>query len=367
METDILIIGAGIAGTSLAYFLAPHMAVHVLEAEMQPGYHSTGRSAAFYAETYGGAAIQPLTTASKAFFHVPPPEFSDAALVSARGALHVTASQKLSALDDLLDTFVRTDVRIEALDSAATLGLAPMLRDDWALRGLWEPDCKDIDVAALHQGFMRGAKRAGCRFESNQRVRALHRDGGRWRAITSGGEFRADIVVNAAGAWADDVAALAGARPLGVTPYRRTVIAADVGAPPKANLPLIIDASGELYFKSEAGQMWISPHDETRSPPCDVQPEEIDVALAVDRFQNATTQVVRRVTRRWAGLRSFAPDRRPIYGFDPQCAGFFWCAGQGGFGIQTAPAAGRLAAALINDAVAFPEHVDAEFYTPGRF
>jgi D-arginine dehydrogenase len=364
-ESEVIIIGGGIAGASLAYFLAPHARVTLLEAEAHAGMHSTGRSAAFFAETYGGPGVQPLTTASKPFLFSPPEAFADGPLVGPRGALHV--ARDVAALDALEADFAGSGVRVDRLGTAATAERAPMLAAPWCRRALWEPDCMDIDVARLHQGFLTGARRNGARLVHGARVEAIERVAGCWRASTRDAVFAAAIIVNAAGAWADAVAALAGVRPLGIQPLRRTVVVADLGAPPPADLPLVIDAAGTLYFKADAGQMWISPHDETPAPASDVQPEEIDVAVAIDRFETTTVARVRRVVRSWAGLRSFAPDRLPVYGFAPEAAGFFWCAGQGGFGIQTSPAAGAMAAALLLGTPTSPPGVDPERYSPRRF
>jgi D-arginine dehydrogenase len=364
---DVVVVGAGIAGASLAWFLSERASVLLVEAEAQPGLHSTGRSAAFFAETYGGPGVQPLTTASGAFLLEPPPGFADGPLVTPRGGLHIAGSDAHGALDDLESAFRASGVAIQRLDAGETGARAPLLAPAWQRAALWEPGCADIDVARLHQAFLAGARRRGTVLAIDARVRAMERSGGRWRVETAAGGFEADVVVNAAGAWADDVAVLAGARPLGVRPLRRTMVVADLGAPVQADLPVVFDVEGSFYFKPDAGMMWVSPHDETPVPAGDVQPEEIDIAIAVDRFETATTATVRRVVRSWAGLRSFAPDRLPVYGFASDAPGFFWCAGQGGFGVQTSPAAGAMAAALITGAAWNAPGVDPERYTPRRF
>ena len=344
MTADIAIIGAGIAGASLACFLSPHARVTIIEAESQPGYHTTGRSAAFYSETYGGPLVQPLSTASRPFFDAPPAGFAQGSLLHDRGCLYVG---RAAALDEVEADFAGTPVRIERLDAAGVAEHAPQLAGAWAERGLWEPHCRDIDVAALHAGFLAGARRTGAELRCDAAITAIERHNGRWRIDTRVGAVEADMVVNAAGAWGDPVAALAGVPPIGLTPLRRTVVVADVDPAPSRATPLVIDADGSFYFKPDAGRLWVSPHDETPAPAADTQAEELDIALALDRLERATTFRVRRVERAWAGLRTFAPDRVPVYGFDPAAPGFFWCAGQGGFGIQTAPAAGALAAALL--------------------
>lgn len=362
MSYDVAIIGAGMAGASLAYFLAPHARVVLIEGEPQPGYHTTGRSAAFFAETYGGLAVQPLSTASLPFFLSPPEGFSDAPLLAPRGCLHVGS---LSALAAIEAAFTGSPVALHRLGPEATAAYCPQLRSEWREQGLWEPDCRDIDVAALHQGFLAGARRAGAELLCDAPVNALARSGC-WRIDTSLGPVEAEIVVDAAGAWGDSLAALAGVQPVGLQPMRRTVVVADVVPSPSPDLPLVMDASGNFYFKPDAGRLWISPHDETPAPPSDVQPEEIDIAVAIDRLETATDFRVRRVERAWAGLRTFAPDRAPVYGFDALVPGFFWCVGQGGFGIQTAPAAGRMAAALLLGRDAGLPGIDPELYSSTR-
>lgn len=366
MRADIAIVGAGIGGASLAYFLAGRASVVMIEAEALPGFHATGRSAAFFAETYGGPIVQPLTTASKSFLRSPPDGFVGQALIGPRGALHV-AKGGGRALDMLAQSFADTGVSTAMLDADEVRQRAPLLRKEWAARALWEPECSDIDVAALHAAFLRGAKARGAKLITGARMAAAERASAEWRIeLAGGGTVEAGILVNAAGAWVDEVARMAGVPPLGIVPMRRTMIVADLGAQTDALLPLIIDAEGELYFKPDGGHMWVSPHDEVPVPAADVQPEEIDVAIAIDRFEKATTKRVSRVVRKWAGLRSFAPDRLPVYGFDPGQPGLFWCAGQGGFGIQTAPAAGALAAALLLGERG-PGNLNPDPYDPARF
>lgn len=364
---DVAIIGGGIAGASLAAFLSPATRAVVIEGETLPGYHTTGRSAAFYSETYGGPAVQPLSTASKAFFHAPPPGFGP--LLSPRGALYV--AREAATLDALAAEFADSGVQIERLDAAATLVRAPMLRPAWTACALWEPDCADIDVAELHRGLLATARANGTRMMADAMVEGLTQAGADWTIATRGGTVRAAVVVNAAGAWADSVAAMAGAAPLGIAPLRRTIAQVATDPPAPAATPLVLDAAGEWYFKPEGGRLWLSPHDEVPDAAGDAQPDEIDVATAIDRFEAATTSRVTRLERAWAGLRSFAPDRAPVYGWDAAVPGFFWCAGQGGFGIQTAPAAGMLAAALVErralPGVIEAAGIDAARYAPGRF
>ncbi len=365
---DVAVIGAGMAGASLAAELAPHARVLILEAEDQPGYHATGRSAAFWSETYGGPWVQPLTSASRALLETPDAAFSERPLMTPRGALHIADASGAAALDRLLGDFSDTDVTLKPLSRLELVERLPWLRPQW-LRAVLEPSCADIDVAALHAAYLRQAKKAGAELVLSAQVSTIEREQGAWRLETSTGSYIAPVVVNAAGAWADPIARLAGVRPLGIAPYRRTMLQIEVDPPAPSDLPLVIDARERFYFKPEAGgRLWLSPHDETACEPSDCAPEELDAALAIARLGRATELEVVRIERRWAGLRSFAPDRRPVYGFAPDATGFFWCAGQGGFGIQTAPAAAKLAAALLlgrapDAAVA---GIDAEAYAPGR-
>ena len=367
---DIAIIGAGIAGASVAHFLRSPVSAVLIEREQFAGYHTTGRSAAFYSETYGGPDVQPLTSASRRFFTHPPALFGEHPLLVQRGALHVAREGGLGALDALERDFADSGVAIERRGAEETIGMAPMLKAAWARTSLFEPGCADIDVGALHQGFLSGAKARGHKLMPGCEIEGIARSGGRWHLrFRSGDTLSANIIVNAAGAWADGVAQLVGAAPLGIRPFRRTIVQAQGNPPAPATLPVIIDAGGDWYFKPEAGRYWISPHDEIPDVPCDAQPDEIDIATAIDRFERATTVQIQRIERSWAGLRTFAPDRLPVYGFDAEVPGFFWCAGQGGFGIQTAPAAGMLCAALLTGTTPAPDlaQVRAERYSPARF
>ncbi|HEX8238452.1 MAG TPA: FAD-binding oxidoreductase [Allosphingosinicella sp.] len=355
-DADIAVIGAGMAGASLAAEVSGEASVLLLEAEDQPGYHSTGRSAAFWAESYGGPFVQPLTTASGPFLEA-------RGFVKPRGALHLADADGLEALAAVEADFGGR-VGFERLDRAALERFLPGLRDGWAA-GLLEPSCADIDVAGLHGFYLTKARRQGARLVAGAEVRALRRDGPGWTVETAAGAFRVRSLVNAAGAWADRIAAMAGAAPCGLQPYRRTLSQLRVAPPAPPDLPLVIDALGRFYFKPETGgRLWLSPHDETPCDPCDCAPEELDIAIAIDRFEQVVDWQVERVERSWAGLRSFTPDRRPVYGFDPQISGLFWCAGQGGFGIQTAPAGAKLAADLLTGRS--PE-LDPEPYSPRRF
>lgn len=366
---DIAIIGAGIAGASLAAEVAPHASVIILEAEDQPGYHSTGRSAAFWSESYGGPLVQPLTTASEAFLADPPKDISDTPFLKPRGAIHIADEGAETALRELAADFFGTSVKLTEIGPTNLRDRLPMLKPEWKA-GLIEPSCSDIDVAELHSAYLNSARRAGATLVTGAQLRSARRDSGDWLLETGRGTFRAGVVANAAGAWADEVAQIATVLPIGIRPFRRTVVQLRVDPPAEPDLPLVIDALGRFYFKAEAGgRLWVSPHDETACDPCDCAPEEYDVALAVHRLTEATHWSVQRVEHSWAGLRSFAPDRLPVYGFAPGHQDFFWCAGQGGFGIQTAPAAAKLAAALLlqKSSGAVTSAIDPAPYSPRRF
>lgn len=357
-DFDYAIVGAGIAGASLAAGLAGKGRVVLLEAEDHPGYHATGRSAAFWTESYGGPLVQPLTTASGPFLVAH-------GFVSPRGALTLARESEAAGLAAFAAEFSALGVRAQVLDRAALEARLPGLSVQWR-HGVYEPDCTDIDVAGLHQHWLRQAAHGGGTVMTRARLTAARRHGQGWDLdLADGRSLRAAVLINAAGAWADEVARLAGARPLGIQPLRRTVVQARIGAAIPADLPLVLGFDGSFYFKPEGGKLWLSPHDETPSPPCDAAPEELDVALAIDRFEQVVDWRVERIERKWAGLRSFAPDRLPVYGFDPRTPGFFWFAGQGGFGIQTAPAAADLALRLLRGER--PGTVDPAPYAPSRF
>jgi D-arginine dehydrogenase len=343
-----LIMGAGMAGASAAYFLAPHRGVIMLERESQPGYHATGRSAAMYSETYGNATVRAITTASKSFYLNPPPGFSDYPLMSPRGSLMVGSADDEHDLRQALHSMSDLVPNIEWWTQADILHVVPVLRPEAAACGVYEPDATDLDVHAIHQGFLRGAKSAGAQLVCDAGVTQISFEAGQWCVSTSAGRFCAPVLVNAAGAWCDELAALAGVKPVGLVPKRRTALTCD--APAGCDIsrwPLVIDAQESFYFKPDAGALLVSPANEDPVSPQDVQPEELDVAIAVDRVEAATHLQIRHVRRKWAGLRSFVADKSPVVGFAPEAPGFFWVAGQGGYGIQTAPAMGELAAALV--------------------
>ena len=347
-QADCIVIGAGIAGASLAASLAGQLKVTLLEAEPQAGYHSTGRSAALYAPIYGNAVIRALTRASRPFFDAPPAGVAASApLLRPRQTLFLVGTGQ----EGLAEAFrAEPDVRAGSLQLSVdeTLARLPLLARERVAGALLDPGSADIDVDLLHQGFLRQARAQGARLCLDERLLGLERQGDDWLVHSSAGQHRAPILVNAAGAWADGVAQMAGLAPMGLQPLRRTAALIDVpGGLDCSEWPAVVTIDESHYFKPDAGLLLISPADETPSPPCDAQPEEWDVAVAVDRFESWTGQAVRKVHHRWAGLRVFSPDRSPVVGYDPAAPGFFWCAGQGGYGIQTAPALARFAAAQL--------------------
>jgi len=364
---DFLVVGAGIAGASAAYRLSRTARVILVERESQPGYHTTGRSAAFFVPSYGGPLVRPLTLASAEFMHHPPADFTDFALLTHRPALYVARPDQLEALRRFHDMLHALDDTVEWLEAEAVAQKAPMLRAGYAAAAVWEPDSHDIDVGTLHQSFLRGFRRQGGQLVTDAGVTAMRREAGLWCVQAGGESYQAPVVINAAGAWGDALAGLAGAAPVGLAPLRRTIITFD-GPPdaPVADWPLVLDIGHEFYFKPESGRVLASPSDETPVPACDVQPEAEDIALLVDRLERATTLSVPRINSKWAGLRTFAPDRAPVIGFDDRVEGFFWLVGQGGFGIQTAPAASELAAALAMGE-ALPPHLSNQGIGPQTY
>ena len=345
-RVDCLVIGAGIAGASVAAALAGRVSVAVLETEAHAGYHATGRSAALYSALYGNATIRALTRASLGHFLAPQPGQSGQPLLRERPTLFLVGAGQ----EDLAAAFTAQDdvrERTTALTVAQVLARVPLLQRDRIAGALLDESSADIDVDLLHQGFLRVARAAGAALRLGEPLRALTREGGGWRAQTPAGEIHAGLVINAAGAWADEVAAMAGVAPVPLQPLRRTAVLIELPEGVDAGgWPAVVAIDESQYFKPDAGLLLISAADETPSPPCDAQPEALDVAIAVDRFETLTGRPVRRVRHRWAGLRVFSPDRTPVIGFEPGVPGFFWCAGQGGYGIQTSPALGRAAAAL---------------------
>ncbi|MDT7951485.1 MAG: FAD-binding oxidoreductase [Acetobacteraceae bacterium] len=344
-DVDAVVIGGGIAGATVAAHLANDRRVALIEAEEQAGYHTTGRSAALWVLNYGPADVRQLTGLSRAFFESPPPGFTDVPLLRRRAVLMLARADQAAEMAD----YLREAREVRSIEPHEAEAMVPALRPGYAAEAATEDDAFDMDVAALHQGFLRQLRAAGGKLALRHRSSRIERRAGRWEVDTeTGGCFRAPVVVNAAGAWGDEVATQAGIRPLGLVPKRRTGCIVDPAPWPVADWPSVYDVGGQWYCRPEARtRLMVSPADETPMHAHDVQPDELDVALAIDRMQRALAIDVQRVERRWAGLRTFTPDGSLAFGWAPDGPGFFWCVGQGGYGIQTSPAAGQLIADVI--------------------
>ena len=347
MNVDLAIVGAGIAGAAAACFAAPHARVLLLEREPHPGLHSTGRSAAMFEESYGPAPVRALTRASRAFFEQPGAGFAEAPLLQPRGALFIAAAERLAPLRELLATLLAEGVAARWLGTAEAQALCPALRPEAVAAAVLDPGAADIDVHALHQGYLKRARAAGAVLRCDAEVQRLERVAAGWRVHTTAGVVEAAVVVNAAGAWADELAARAGLPGVALQPRRRSAFVFDppAGADVRA-WPLVVDIDETFYVKPEAGLLLGSPANADPVPPHDVLPEELDIATAIHRIEMATTLSIRRPRRSWAGLRSFVPDGSLVIGPEPGEPAFVWLVGQGGYGIQSSPAAGELAAAL---------------------
>lgn len=344
---DFLVVGAGMAGASAAWWLAEHGRVVVLEQEDAPGYHSTGRSAAMRMETYGGPLTRGLAVAGGAFLAEPPSGFAASPLITPRPVIYVGRADQMGALDRLYDENRALVPSLVRLNAAEACEQVPLLRGDYVAGAVLEPVTHEIDVNALHQSFLRGLRARGGALVTEAEVTALARANGLWQAETVAGAYAAPAVVNAAGAWCDAVAALACVAPIGLEPKRRTALV--FGGPTGDGVdgwPMVHCVEDDFYLKPDAGRLLGSPADETPSQPCDAYPEELDIAIGADRIMQATTLEIRHIRNKWAGLRSFVSDREPVAGFDANAEGFFWLAGQGGAGIMTAPALGAATAAL---------------------
>jgi D-arginine dehydrogenase len=347
-SADILIVGGGIAGAGAAYEAAAFASVIVLERESRCGYHATGRSAASFTENYGGELVRRLALASRAFLEEPPAGFCDHPLLTPRGMITIGRADQLELLERELDRARALVPRITRMDVAAAIARVPILRQDYVAGAFVEPDSREVDVHGLHQGYLSAAKKRGARVLVNAGVRSVERRHDRWWVTTGGGTYSAPTLVNAAGAWADSIAELSGISPLGLVPKRRTAF--NIPAPAGMEIrgwPLINDIAEQFYFKPDAGQLFVSPADASPSAAVDAHAEDLDVAAGVERLERATTLDVRHVSRSWAGLRTFASDALPVVGPDGTAEGFFWLAGQGGYGIKTAPSLSRVCACLI--------------------
>jgi len=344
---DVIIVGAGMAGASLAYFLSPTHKVAIIERERHAGYHATGRSAALFSEVYGTPLIRRLSEASRAFLRSPPAGFSEAPILSRRGALFISSAQERVDMAHFIEGLASSS-RAGELHVEDAISRVPVLRRGYLDQAILEPDAADIDVDLLLQSFLKQARANNVQFLFDLAISEIAFGADCW-TVRGGGEIlRAPVLVNAAGAWADELAMLAGVPQVGLTPRLRN--AATIDGPPGASLnswPMVFDVAERFYFKPDAGKLLVSPADATPTSPCDAYSDDLQIATAIDRIQQAADIEVRRVNHSWAGLRTFAPDQAPVVGFDPAAPGFFWLAAQGGYGIQTAPALGALAASLI--------------------
>ena len=370
-EADFIVIGGGVAGASVARALAPRASVIILEMESQPGYHTSGRSAALYSKRYKEPSIRGLAAASGDFLNNPPPGFSETPLLSKRGLLIFGREDQRDAVDRQFTPEQIQEGVAEQVSVEDACRLIPCFNPAYLNSAMYVPAAADIDVNALYRGFLTLAQRTGAKLICDAPVTGLSFEKGKWKTQTPRGTFYAPTIINAAGAWADETAALAGLTPLGLQPLRRTCIT--FNPPPGVTAepwPMAMDADEGFYFKPEAGRILASPCDEHASPPVDAQPEELDVAHAVDRMERATTLKISQINHRWAGLRSFMADRRPCVGKDSRAEGFIWLAGLGGFGMMTSEALGRLAAstALAEAAPAdiISSGVDLDRVTPDR-
>ena len=352
MEFDYLVVGAGIAGASVAWQLAPHGRVALLERESQPGYHSTGRSAAMFMETYGTPTIRALTRASRAFYEEPPAGFAEHPILTPRGCMHVAKTGQEQQLAATFEVLRASSSQVERLSVREVLARCPLLREDQVCGAVFEADAMDMDVHTLHQGYLRGLRARGGQSLHDAELAEATFSGGAWSVrLADGRQLTAKTIVNAAGAWADVVARRCGIAPIGLQPKRRTAFTFD--APAGADIgawPLVIGIDESYYFKPDAGQLLGSPANADPVDPQDVQPEEIDVATGIHYIEEMTTLQIRRPKHTWAGLRSFVADGALVIGADAAQPRFFWLAAQGGYGIQTAAAASELAAALVRDA-----------------
>ena len=345
---DVLVIGGGMAGVSIGYELAGDRSVGLVEMEPTLAYHTTGRSVATFLESYGGRVIRALTSASRDFMTEPPDGF-DRPVLTPLPLVWIVPHGELADLHALHDAVIDFVPDVELLSADRATELAVVAHRDWVAGGLLEPGASEIDVAALHAGYVRGLRQRGGEIHTSAGVASMHRKDGRWHVVDRGGQsYDAAVVVNAAGSWCDQVALVAGAAPVGIHPLRRTVftIGAPSGVEP-GRMPLVADVKGTFYMKPEGPQILCSPADEVPSEPCDARADEVDIARAIDVINAATTLDIRHVRSSWAGLRNFVADRSPVVGFDDRVDGFFWYVGQGGYGIQMAPALAETGAELI--------------------
>ena len=367
ITADIIVIGAGIAGASVASILSKSKEVIILEMEDQPGYHTTGRSAALFTVNYGSDAVQALTKASKNFFMQPPNGFSQVPLLTERGIIHLARVDQLKQLE----IFEKSNSTLKRLSQDDLVVLIPYLNTDHIIAGLSEPDASDIDVAALHQGYLKQAAHNGAKLFCNQEVKSLRYENKMWFLESGKESYQAPIVVNAAGAWADEIAMLAGIKPVGLQALKRTAAVVKFDKPINPDMCFLNDIDENWYCKPEGSNLFLSPEDEIPSPACDAWADDMDVAMAIDQIANILNIEPIKVEASWAGLRVFSPDRDFVIGYDSAENGFFWLAGQGGYGIQTAPAVASIASSLIlgeNISIELKKiGVSVSIFSPARF
>ncbi|MBW8285714.1 MAG: FAD-binding oxidoreductase [Rhizobium sp.] len=364
---DVAVVGGGIAGASFAYRVAGHRSLVLLEAEAQVGYHSTGRSAAEFSRQFQNETTGLLADASYGFLANPPQGFAEVPLLIPRGNLVIASEERLPKLDAAFREVIATSSESRPVSIEEAIAMVPFLRPDYMAGAFYDPACWDMEVESILQGYLRGARRNGADIRTGSTVSAIERDGGIYRLETLQGPVLARRIVNAAGAWADRLAVLAGLEPLGIVPHRRTAITVDVPADyDLAPMPGVNEVGEDFYFKPEAGKLMVSPADATPSDPCDAQPEDIDVAYAAHFLEQSTTLPVKTISHKWAGLRSFTADKLQVVGFDRNDPDFFWLAGQGGSGILTSPALSEWAAGLflVDEP---PEHLVRGGLTPELF
>ena len=348
--TRIAVVGGGIAGASAAYELAGSAEVVLLERESVCGYHSTGRSAALFTECYGDPIVRRMAIASRGFLGDPPAGFSEHPILRPRPVLFTGTEAQQAALQTAFDDYRSLVPAVRQVSSREAVELCPVLDDTVIVGGVVEPGAADIDVHELHVGFLKGLRARGGTIITSAGVTGLRSTGAGWSVASTAGSHEVDVVVNAAGAWCDVVGTLAGARPIGLVPHRRTAFTFRCTPDPR-DWPMVVDVDERWYFRPEGTSVLASPADETPMAPVDVRHDEVDVALGIERINAVTTLSITSVDRAWAGLRSFVVDHRPVNGWDPDLPGFYWLAGQGGYGIKTSPAMARFAAGMIRDGV----------------
>jgi D-arginine dehydrogenase len=344
MDYDFVLIGGGIAGASLGAQLATVARVAILEMETQPGYHATGRSAAYFAPAYGNYVVREITAASEDFYHNPPVQFTNVPLLKPRMSLFIAQEHQR----DSVSLMMKESPHLVSVSAEQIQAHIPIAKREVLVCGALDQGGGDLDVDAILQGYLRQFRSNGGDIFTACQLNDLTYQHGQWTLNTNAGKYTAPVVINSAGAWADHIGTMAGLDPLGIRPFRRTAILVD---PPKdqdiSEWPLTVDVDEDFYFKPDAGQLLISPADETPSEPCDAQPDDFDIAVVIDRVQQSFNLEVDRINHSWAGLRTFAPDKTFVVGSDPRCQGFFWYAGQGGYGVQAAPGLADLGCSLL--------------------